>query len=88
MVTGRASKSLCEEVGIQIGMLTVYGGFPRAGSPEQSSSHLSSDRSQRLQPEGHKQNQKGWENQNGWEQVPAESVTTAAPALYGLRQEN
>lgn len=69
-------------MGLQIEMPAVYGGFPRAGGPEKSSSPLSSDPSQRLQPEGREQ------NQNGWEQVPAESVTTVAPVLYGLCQED
>lgn len=59
-----------------------FGVFPRAGGPGQCWSLLSSDRSQCLQPEGPKQ------NQNGWEQVPAESVATAAPTLHGLCQEN
>lgn len=69
-------------VGIQSRMRTVYGVFPRAGGPGQCWSLLSSDPSQHLQPEGPKQ------NQNGWEQVPAESVATAAPTLHGLCQEN
>lgn len=45
---------------------------------EQSWSHLSADPSQCLQPKGHQQ------NQNVWEQVPAESVSTAAAALNSI----
>lgn len=51
-------------------------------SSEQSWSHLSAEPSQHLQPKGHQQ------KQSVWEQVPAESVTTAAAALNRFFQEN
>lgn len=63
-------------------MPTVYGGSLSAASPEQSSSPLSTDHSQHLQPKGHEK------NPNGWEQLTAESITTAAPMLEGLHREN
>lgn len=63
-------------------MPTVCGGSISAASPGQSSSPLSTDPSQCLQPKGHEK------NQNGCEQLPAESVTTAALVLEGLSQEN
>lgn len=69
-VTGKASKSLCGLVGIQVGSQQ----FIEVPS-EQPWSHLSAEPSQHLQPKEHQQ------NQNVWEQVPAESVTTAAAAL-------